>query len=84
MAKKMDTSRVKKYFDVDRLNGNSYSYVGLNIDGPDETINKKIKDMQEKEFREVAETRLFNQTLSLQNTSRTSLPKQRRRRSKRT
>ena len=61
MAKKMDTSRVKKYFDVDRLNGNSYSYVGLNIDGPDETINKKIKDMQEKEFREVAETRLFNQ-----------------------
>ena len=61
MAKKMDTSRVKKYFDVERLYGNSYSYIGLNIDGPDETINKKIKDMQEKEFKEVAEARLFNQ-----------------------
>ena len=61
MAKRIDTSRVKKYFDVEKLYGNSYSYVGLNIDGPDETINKKIKDMQEKEFKEVAETRLFNQ-----------------------
>ena len=57
----MDISRVKKYFDVNKLYGNSYSYVDLKIDGPDEIINKKIKDMQEKEFREVAETRLFNQ-----------------------
>ena len=59
--KKMDMSRVQKYFDVEKLYGNSYSYVGLSIDGHDDAINKKIKEMQEKEFREVAEIRLFNQ-----------------------
>ena len=61
MAKKIDITRVKKYFDVERLYGNSYSYVELNIDGPDETINNRIKDMQKQEFKEVAEARLFNQ-----------------------
>ena len=49
-CKQMDMSRVKKYFDVEQLYGNSYSYVGLNIDGPDEAINEKIKEMQEREF----------------------------------
>ena len=33
----------QKYFDVQKLYGNSYSYVGLNIDGPNEEINMKIK-----------------------------------------
>ena len=61
MAKNIDITRVKKYFDVERLYGNSYSYVELNIDGPDETINNRIKEMQKQEFKEVAETRLFNQ-----------------------
>ena len=63
MSFKIDTSRVRKYFDVDQLYGNSYSYVGLNIDGPDEVINKKLKQMQAKEFEEVAKTRLFNQKI---------------------
>ena len=61
MAFKVDTSRIKKYLDVNQLYGNSYSYVGLNIDGPDKTINEKIKKIQEKEFEEVAKARLFNQ-----------------------
>ena len=51
----------QKYFDVQKLYGNSYSYVGLNIDGPNEEINMKIKQMQAKEFAEVAEMRLFHQ-----------------------
>ena len=59
--KKIDTSRVKQYFNFEKLYGNSYSYVGLNIDGPDEAINKKIKQMQEQELKEVAEKRLFHQ-----------------------
>ena len=61
MAFKIDTSRINKYLDVNQLYGNSYSYVGLNIDGPDKAINEKIKKMQEKEFEEVAKARLFNQ-----------------------
>ena len=61
MSKKCDTSKFAKYFDVDKLHGNSYSCVDLNIDGSDETINKKIKAMQAKEFKEVSESRLFTQ-----------------------
>ena len=61
MAIKPDMSCVQKYFDVNQLYGNSYSLVNLNIDGPDEVINNKIKQMQAKEFEEVANTRLFMQ-----------------------
>ena len=59
--KKWDTSKVEIYFNVEKLHGKSYSYVDLNIDGPDEAINNKIKQMQQKEFKETAEARLFNQ-----------------------
>ena len=60
MLFKLDKN-AQKYFDVQKLYGNSYSYVGLNIDGPNEEIHMKIKQMQAKEFGEVAEMRLFHQ-----------------------
>ena len=57
------TEKDRKYINVQRLHGNSYTYVGLNIDGPTKEINTKIKEMQAKEFAEVAEMRLFHQKL---------------------
>ena len=54
-------SSTEKYFEVMRFWGKSYSFTNLKIDGPDGTINEKIKDMQAKEFEEVAEIRLFIQ-----------------------
>ena len=54
-------SRIQLYSDVKKIYGNSYSTVGLNIDGPDKIINNKVKELQAREFAEVAEARLFIQ-----------------------
>ena len=54
-------SATDKCFEVMQFWGKSYSFTDLKIDGPDGTINEKIKDMQAKEFEEVAKIRLFIQ-----------------------
>ena len=51
----------QRYFNVEKLHGNSYSTVDLNIDGPDPIINNKVKEMQAKEFARVADARLVVQ-----------------------
>ena len=61
MPIKAGMSASDKLYEVMSFRGQSYSFTTMSIDGPDETINAKVKEMQAKEFEDVAKICLFIQ-----------------------
>ena len=61
MPIKAGMTSTDKFYEVQRLHGQSYAFTDMSIDGPDAAINEKIKKMQATEFEEVAKIRLFVQ-----------------------
>ena len=50
---------MEKMSEVRQLRGTSYSFMNMPIDGPDENVNRMVKQMQSDEFAKTAELSLF-------------------------